>query len=109
GAQHDDRVANMHGCLVDHPRLRAAFDELERVANELSIIPGDELRYVWAKTNGEQVLLTLIGPEGRFESPRSPADAGPSRAGLSESPRSPADAGPSRAGLSESPRSPADA
>ena len=115
GAQHDDRVANMHGCLVDHPRLRAAFDELERVANELSIIPGDELRYVWAKTNGEQVLLTLIGPEStrgpesRFESPRSPADAGPSRAGLSESPRSPADAGPSRAGLSESPRSPADA
>lgn len=63
GAQHDDRVANMHGCLVDHPRLRAAFDELERVANELSIIPGDELRYVWGKTNGEQVLLTLIGPE----------------------------------------------
>src|SRR5690606_4221563 len=50
-----------------------------------------------------------IGRRGLSESPRSPADAGPSRKGLSESPRSPADAGPSREGLSESPRSPADA
>ena len=36
--------------------------------------------------------------EGWSESPRSPADAGPSREGLSKNLRSPADAGPSREG-----------
>jgi 23S rRNA (uracil1939-C5)-methyltransferase len=61
------RVADMHGCLVDHPSIRAAFDGLEQLASELGVVPwdheGDEpgdLRYVWAKTNGEQVLLTLV-------------------------------------------------
>jgi 23S rRNA (uracil1939-C5)-methyltransferase len=60
------RIADMHGCLVDHPHLRAAFDGVEALANELGIEvwrqdrkTGD-LRYVWGKTNGAQVLLTLI-------------------------------------------------
>lgn len=60
------RIADMHGCLVDHPHLRAAFDGVEQIANELRIEvwrqdhkTGD-LRYVWGKTNGAQVLLTLI-------------------------------------------------
>lgn len=60
------RIADMHGCLVDHPHLRAAFDGVEQIANELGIEvwrqdrkTGD-LRYVWGKTNGAQVLLTLL-------------------------------------------------
>jgi 23S rRNA (uracil1939-C5)-methyltransferase len=63
---HGERIADMHGCLVDHPHLRAAFDGVEQLANELGIEvwrqdrkTGD-LRYVWGKTNGAQVLLTLI-------------------------------------------------
>jgi 23S rRNA (uracil1939-C5)-methyltransferase len=63
---HGDRIADMHGCLVDHPHLRAAFDGVEQLANELGIEvwrpdhrTGD-LRYVWGKTNGAEVLLTLI-------------------------------------------------
>jgi 23S rRNA (uracil1939-C5)-methyltransferase len=61
-----ERIADMHGCLVDHPRLRKAFDAVEQLANEHGIEvwrqdhkTGD-LRYVWGKTNGAQVLLTLI-------------------------------------------------
>ncbi len=63
-----DWVADMRGCLVDHPRITAALDTLEDRANELEIEPGREqagdLRYVWAKTNGEAVALTLITRAG---------------------------------------------
>jgi 23S rRNA (uracil1939-C5)-methyltransferase len=66
GSRAGDRIADMHGCLVDHLHLRTAFDGVEQLANELSIEvwrpdrgTGD-LRYVWGKTNGAQVLLTLI-------------------------------------------------
>lgn len=58
--------APMTGCLVDHPRLVQAFDELEQVAQTQSIVPFDEqtkqgdLRYVWAKTNGSEVIVTLV-------------------------------------------------
>ncbi len=65
--------AAMTGCLVDHPTVRAAADELERVAQSLRVPawhggrPGARqlterggLRYVWLKTDGAQVLLTLI-------------------------------------------------
>jgi 23S rRNA (uracil1939-C5)-methyltransferase len=60
------RIADMQGCLVDHPRLVEAFDELRSQANAMQITawrrPSDgELRYVWAKTNGEKVMLTLLG------------------------------------------------
>ncbi len=64
GQTQRDWIADMRGCLVDHPRIRAAFDELEDRANALEIEPWREgagdLRYVWAKTNGEAVVLTLI-------------------------------------------------
>lgn len=58
--------ASMTGCLVEHPRLKAAFDQLEELARKHRIVPFDErtgegdLRYVWAKTNGQAVILTLI-------------------------------------------------
>jgi len=62
--------AAMTGCLVDHPTLRAVSDEVETVAQDLRVrawraprrgaggTPG--LRYIWLKTDGERVLLTLI-------------------------------------------------
>lgn len=60
------RVADMEGCLVDHPRIREAADEIARVATDARVIPYDEgtaqgdLRYVWLKTDGERVLVTLV-------------------------------------------------
>lgn len=61
-------LADMSGCLVEHATIRAAADELVAIADELEIepyLPGassspGDLRYVWFKTNGKQVLLTLI-------------------------------------------------
>lgn len=59
-----DWVADMRGCLVDHPLITRAFDELEHSGNALGIEPfrerAGDLRYVWAKSNGEAVVLTLI-------------------------------------------------
>lgn len=65
--------ARMTGCLVDHPALARVFDRLEQLASELQIAPYDErtgsgeLRYVWAKTNGRELIVTLVsageGPE----------------------------------------------
>jgi 23S rRNA (uracil1939-C5)-methyltransferase len=58
--------AGMRGCLVDHPRLVQAFDTVERAVCELGVVPYDEksgqgdLRYVWAKTNGSEVIVTLV-------------------------------------------------
>src|SRR5690606_11717304 len=64
GRRQRDWVADMRGCLVDHPRITAAIDQLEDRANALEIEPWREgagdLRYLWAKTNGEAVVLTLI-------------------------------------------------
>ncbi len=65
-ARDSHEVASMRACAVEHPLLQAAFDELERVAREERIEPFDErsgagdLRYVWGKTNGSEVILTLI-------------------------------------------------
>ncbi|MCA9660185.1 MAG: class I SAM-dependent RNA methyltransferase, partial [Myxococcales bacterium] len=59
-------LADMAGCLVEHPALAAAAHELVGVADDLEIAPYDErtgagdLRYVWLKTDGRRVLLTLI-------------------------------------------------
>lgn len=68
-------VADMSGCLVDHPDIVRCANELVARANELRVEPYDELgergdlRYVWFKTDGRgQVLLTLITAE-----PRSPS------------------------------------
>ncbi len=58
--------APMRDCPVDHPRLRAAANELEDRARALGVEPYDEasasgdLRYAWLKTDGERVLLTLV-------------------------------------------------
>lgn len=60
------RVADMITCVVDHPLIQACAMELQRLANDLRIAGYDEatrsgdLRYVWLKTNGTQVLVTLI-------------------------------------------------
>ncbi|HGG56516.1 MAG TPA: class I SAM-dependent RNA methyltransferase [Nannocystis exedens] len=68
-------LADMSGCLVEHATIRAAADELVAIADELEIEPyrpgvfsfsssssssSGDLRYVWFKTDGERVLLTLI-------------------------------------------------
>jgi 23S rRNA (uracil1939-C5)-methyltransferase len=56
----------MAGCLVDHPLLVSVFSAIVRAANELGIAPFDErtgqgdLRYVWAKTNGSDCIVTLV-------------------------------------------------
>lgn len=60
------QVADMTGCAIDHPRIAAAADEIARVAGSLAMAPWNEsartgdLRYVWLKTDGERVLVTLI-------------------------------------------------
>jgi 23S rRNA (uracil1939-C5)-methyltransferase len=65
-AQGSHRPASMANCLVDHPALMRAFTAVESQIRALAIEPYDELlhtgdlRYVWAKTNGEQVIVTLV-------------------------------------------------
>lgn len=66
------RLADMTGCLVEHPAIAAAAHELLAVADGLGVEPyrpvaeGSDpaasagLRYVWLKTDGRSVLLTLI-------------------------------------------------
>lgn len=59
-------VASMAGCLVDHDRIVDAAAELEEVAGAQAWRGWDEaagtgdLRYVWFKTNGHQVMTTLV-------------------------------------------------
>jgi 23S rRNA (uracil1939-C5)-methyltransferase len=65
-AQGSHQPASMANCLVDHPALMRAFQAVESGIRSLAIVPYDEelalgdLRYVWAKTNGEQVIVTLV-------------------------------------------------
>ncbi len=68
-------VADMSGCMVDHPDIVRCAHELVEQANVLRVEPFDELdehgdlRYAWFKTDGRgQVLLTLITAE-----PHSPS------------------------------------
>lgn len=64
-----NRPADMKGCLVDHPLISAAADELAEAARDLGIAAHDEerkrlgLRAVWLRTNGTQVLATLVTSE----------------------------------------------
>ena len=59
-------LAAMHACQVDHPQIVLAAEELRRVADSLAIEPFAEktatgdLRYAWFKTDGRDVLLTLV-------------------------------------------------
>lgn len=58
--------ASMRTCRVDHPKIVAAFAELEDRARTLGVTAYDEtstegaLRYAWAKTDGARVLLTIV-------------------------------------------------
>lgn len=60
------RPADMRGCLVDHPLIAAAADEIARVARDLGTAAHNDerrqlgLRAVWLRTNGTQVLATLV-------------------------------------------------
>ena len=69
------RGADMEGCLVDHPRIVAAADELALEARALAIEPYDEssgggdFRYAWLKTDGEGVLLTLVSARAESRIP----------------------------------------
>lgn len=54
------QVAAMHACRVDHPAIVAAAEELRRAADTLEISPDSDLRYAWFKTDGHDVLLTLV-------------------------------------------------
>lgn len=63
-------VADMQGCLVDHPDIAACADELADVASELRAVPYDEtdgegdLRYAWFKTDGHgNVVVAIITAE----------------------------------------------
>lgn len=67
-------VADMSGCLVDHPDIVAACEELVEVCNALGAEPYDEveehgdLRFAWFKTDGRgHVLLTIITAEPQCE------------------------------------------
>jgi 23S rRNA (uracil1939-C5)-methyltransferase len=63
------RPADMQACLVDHPLIAAAADELAEAARDLGIAAHDEerkrlgLRAVWLRTDGRQVLATLVTSE----------------------------------------------
>jgi 23S rRNA (uracil1939-C5)-methyltransferase len=65
-ARGSHRPADMAGCLLEHPAIERAFAELVSVVNALEVQPYDErygtgeLRFAWAKTDGERVLLTLV-------------------------------------------------
>ena len=64
-----NRPADMKGCLVDHPLIAAAADQLAEAARDLGIAAHDEerkrlgLRAVWLRTNGTQVMATLVTSE----------------------------------------------
>lgn len=68
-----NRPADMKGCLVDHPLIAAAADELAEAAQKLGIAAHDEerkrlgLRAVWLRTNGTQVLATLVTSEANAD------------------------------------------
>ena len=73
-------LADMADCRVDHPGIAASFELLRREADARGIAPwragsheAGALRYLWAKTNGERVLLTLIS--GGDEDDRAPLQA----------------------------------
>lgn len=56
------RPASMEGCLVEHPRIEEAVAELRAEARARGIrAAGGVLEGVWVKTDGERVLLTLLG------------------------------------------------
>lgn len=65
-ARESHEGADMEGCLVEHPRIRDAASEIARAANAAGVAAYDEksgrgdLRYVWLKTDGDRVVVTLV-------------------------------------------------
>ncbi|TPV96791.1 MAG: class I SAM-dependent RNA methyltransferase [Myxococcales bacterium FL481] len=76
-AARSHHVAAMDGCVIEHPRIVRALAELASVANRRHVSVYDErtglgeLRYVWCKTDGQRVLLTLIAGDARCPSVES--------------------------------------
>jgi len=74
------RPAEMQRCLVDHPLIAGAADEISEVARELGIAAHHEargregLRAVWLRTNGSQVLTTLVTSNPNAEEARRLSD-----------------------------------
>ncbi len=66
-------VADMRGCLVDHPRIAEVADAIADAASALGVAPWDgargDLRYVWLKTDGARVLATLITASEASQAP----------------------------------------
>lgn len=54
------QVVAMDTCRVEHPVILAAADELRAAADALEIEPDTDLRYAWFKTDGHDLLLTLV-------------------------------------------------
>lgn len=82
------KPARMPGCLVDHPAIAAAADAIEAAAQRVGVAAFDErsghgdLRYVWLKTDGAQVLATFITVTEDETLARALADAVPELAGI---------------------------
>jgi 23S rRNA (uracil1939-C5)-methyltransferase len=57
--------ADMQGCLVDHPLIVACAEEVCEAASAVGIEPETDLRYVWLKTDGTSVLVTLVSASER--------------------------------------------
>jgi 23S rRNA (uracil1939-C5)-methyltransferase len=80
-ARGSHKTTSMHGCLVDHPVLTQLFGALAQKACELGIEAYDErsgtgdLRFVWAKTNGEACSVTLVVSDGEGRAARELATA----------------------------------
>ena len=54
------QVVAMDTCRVDHSAIVAAAADLRAAADALQIVPDTDLRYAWFKTDGRDVLLTLV-------------------------------------------------
>ncbi|MCA9535820.1 MAG: class I SAM-dependent RNA methyltransferase [Myxococcales bacterium] len=74
------RVAYMDGCLVEHESIGRAVQSVERAVQAANVGAYDErtgvglLRYVWFKTDGERVLVTLIMSAEDLEAARRIAE-----------------------------------
>ncbi|MCB9660128.1 MAG: class I SAM-dependent RNA methyltransferase [Sandaracinaceae bacterium] len=74
------RVAHMDGCVVEHDTIQQAVRAVEQAVQAANVGAYDErtgvglLRYVWFKTDGERVLLTLIMSSEDLEAARRIAE-----------------------------------
>lgn len=82
------QLADMDGCLVDHPDIAAAARAIAVAATRLGIVAWDErrragdLRYVWLKTDGRGAVLATLITGGQETRVRELAEALPELAGV---------------------------